>query len=243
MLRVKNNALQVSLGQFINNQMMKYECLLHKFLFHSIFVSNAELKIGQEKLSAQRNELSVQWLKYISYTLSREYRVVRNRYSRWYSLGKITFVPICVCKNNGGNWHHKASTSHSLDFTVQPTWCHNAKSEKTVLGDNCKMRDRWLFLAELWVQEMKQCVRNKIIHSLLWITIFLSLMMRFANDFHLWLHHSWKSLPNHLTCDEKIVIQGNSCIILYVCYGCWETCQAIGHLHKHCPNDKKSWLV
>ena len=59
-------------------------------------------------------------------------------------------------------------------------------------------------------------VRNKIIHSSPWITIFGSLVMRFANDFHSWLRHSWKSLANRLTRDPKIVIHGNSCIILYI---------------------------
>ena len=46
--------------------------------------------------------------------------------------------------------------------------------------------------------------------------IFGSLVMRFANDFHSWLRHSWKSLANRLTRDPKIVIHGNSCIILYI---------------------------
>ena len=41
-------------------------------------------------------------------------------------------------------------------------------------------------------------------------------MMRFTNDFHSWLRHSWKSIANRLTCDPKIVIHGNSCIILYI---------------------------
>ena len=41
-------------------------------------------------------------------------------------------------------------------------------------------------------------------------------MRWFANDFHSWLRHSWKSLANHLTRDQKIVIHGNSCIILYI---------------------------
>ena len=40
--------------------------------------------------------------------------------------------------------------------------------------------------------------------------------MRFANNFHSWLRHSWKSLANRLTHDPKIVIHGNSCIILYI---------------------------
>ena len=46
--------------------------------------------------------------------------------------------------------------------------------------------------------------------------IFGSLVMRFANDFHSWLHDSWKLLANRLTRDPKIVIHGNSCIILYI---------------------------
>ena len=53
-----------------------------------------------------------------------------------------------------------------------------------------------------------------ITHSLPWITIFLSLMMRFANDFH----HSSKLLANRLTHDPKIIIQGNSCIILHAIF-------------------------
>ena len=40
--------------------------------------------------------------------------------------------------------------------------------------------------------------------------------MRFAIDFHSWLRHSWKLLANRLTRDPKIVIHGNSCIILYI---------------------------
>ena len=40
-------------------------------------------------------------------------------------------------------------------------------------------------------------------------------MRWFAKDFHSWLRHSWKSLANHLTHDQNIVIHGNSCIILY----------------------------
>ena len=35
--------------------------------------------------------------------------------------------------------------------------------------------------------------------------IFGSLVMGFTNDFHSWLHHSWKSLANRLTCDPKLL--------------------------------------
>ena len=43
--------------------------------------------------------------------------------------------------------------------------------------------------------------------------------MRFPNHFHSWLRHSWKWLENRLTRDPKIVIHGNSCIILYIQHG------------------------
>ena len=133
---------------------------------------------------------------------------------------KIAFAPIGTCENNRRIWRHNANISRSRDVTDLLCWRHNAKSETTVPGGNCEMNDRWLFLAELCVQDIKKRVRNKIIHSLPWITIFGSLVMRFANDFHSWLHHSWTSLANRLTRDTKIVIHGNSCIILYFIH-CW----------------------
>ena len=40
--------------------------------------------------------------------------------------------------------------------------------------------------------------------------------MRFANYFHEWRSHEWKSLANGITSDPKIVIQGNECIFLFL---------------------------
>ena len=40
-------------------------------------------------------------------------------------------------------------------------------------------------------------------YELPWITIFLSRVGRFSNDFHEWRSHEWKSLPNRLTSDKK----------------------------------------
>ena len=133
-----------------------------------------------------------------------------------YSLVKIAFAPICACKNNRRIWRHNAGISRSRDVTDQLWWRHNAMSEKTVPDDNCDMSDRWLFLEKMSVKDIKLRVRNKITHSLPWITIFGSLVMRFTNDFHSWLRHSWKSLANRLTRDPKIVIHDDSCIILYI---------------------------
>ena len=53
-----------------------------------------------------------------------------------------------------------------------------------------------------------------------WVTVnndfFLSRVGWFANDFHEWRSHEWKSLANHLTSDQKIVIHDNECIILFL---------------------------
>ena len=48
------------------------------------------------------------------------------------------------------------------------------------------------------------------------MTVFWSRLRWFANDFHEWRSHEWKSLANHFTSDQKIVINGNECIILFL---------------------------
>ena len=53
-------------------------------------------------------------------------------------------------------------------------------------------------------------------HELPWIAIFGSRVRRFANNFHEWRSHEWKSLANRITSDPKIVIHGNECIILFL---------------------------
>ena len=62
-------------------------------------------------------------------------------------------------------------------------------------------------------------VTLKDIKNNAWVTVnndFLSRVGRFGNDFHEWRSHEWKSLPNRLTSDKKIVIHGNECIILFL---------------------------
>ena len=43
-----------------------------------------------------------------------------------------------------------------------------------------------------------------------------SLMMRFANNFHEWRSHKWKSLATRIMSDPKIVIHGNKYIISFL---------------------------
>ena len=152
-------------------------------------------------------------MNYTSYTLGREYRVMRNRYSRLLFTSEDRLCAICACKNNRQIWRHNASISRSRDVT-DPLWWRHVRNDRP--WRQLRNERSMIVLAELCVQDIKKRVRNKIIHSLPWITIFGSLVMRFANDFHSWLCHSWKSLANHPTRDPKLVIHGNSCIILYI---------------------------
>ena len=88
--------------------------------------------------------------------LSHEYRVVRIDIHSCYSvLVNIVFAPICPCKNNRRIWRHNVSTSPSHDVIDQLWWHHNAKSEKTAFSDNDEMSNRWLFLAEWCVKDIK----------------------------------------------------------------------------------------
>ena len=80
-----------------------------------------------------------------SYTLSPEYRMVRNRYSRLLFTSEDL---LCANLHVQEQWTNMTS----LDLLW---WRHNAQSENTILGDNDKMSDRWLFLAECCVHNIK----------------------------------------------------------------------------------------
>ena len=83
-------------------------------------------------------------------------------------------------------------------------------------------------------------------HDEPWITIFLSWVRRFGNDFHSYdFFHEWgdsamisaKSLPIRLTHDKKkIVIHGNECITLFLTrYFMWWT-------HNSAKNNDRSLI-
>ena len=57
---------------------------------------------------------------------------------------------------------------------------------------------------------------QRIVHGVAWITIFGSRVRLFANNFHEWRSHEWKSLANRITSDHNIVIHGKECIILFL---------------------------
>ena len=83
------------------------------------------------------------------HAISREYyQVVDFDIHGCYSLVKIAFAPIWACENNRPIRRHNTSTLCSCDVTDQLLWRHNAKSEKTLFGENGEMMVRWFFLAE-----------------------------------------------------------------------------------------------
>ena len=84
------------------------------------------------------------------------------------------------------------------------------------------------------------CIDVKIyrkIRELPWITIFGSRVRRFAGDFHEWRIDEWKSSANPITCDPKIVIHGNGCIILF------PTCYLMSWAHSTAKNDYRSLIL
>ena len=134
-----------------------------------------------------------------------------------YSLVKIAFAPICACKNNRWIWRHNAGASRSRDVTDQLWWRHIVKSEKTVLIDNGERSDGWLFVKKRFVCSRYKIackkknntfvtvnndflVTREVICS--WFSLVTSSLVKIIGK----SPHSW----------PKIVIHGNSCIILYI---------------------------
>ena len=74
-------------------------------------------------------------LSFISYTLSREYRVVRNRYTRLlFTNGDLLRANLHVQEQST----NMASQCQLAYVTDQPWWCHNAKTGNTVPGTMAK---------------------------------------------------------------------------------------------------------
>ena len=102
------------------------------------------------------NELRQSWVaefgspsrnNHCSYTLTsltREYRVEIDIHG-CYSLVMMAFAPICMCRNNQWIWCHNVSTSHLCDVTDWTVVMSQYQAKKTVLGENGKMRNQWLF--------------------------------------------------------------------------------------------------
>ena len=105
-----------------------------------------------------------------------------------YSLVKITFAPICVCKDNRWIWHHNASTSLSHVVTDRLWRGHNVMLEKTVFSDNGEMSNQWLFFSEMGCSGHEIACKK-------WHNILLSWKTIFGHSwcFHSWFRHSWKS--------------------------------------------------
>ena len=121
-----------------------------------------------------------------------------------YSLVNIAFAPICTCKNNQWIWCHSARST--MLSQKRPSLACLVTLAKWVI-DDCFSR--------IVCSEHKMACKEQDNALLLWIMIFWSLVMQFANDFQEW-SHEWDSLAHHPTCNQKIVLHGKICFILYI---------------------------
>ena len=53
-------------------------------------------------------------------------------------------------------------------------------------------------------------------HEWRWITIFGSRVRRFANNFHAWRSHAWKSLANRITSDQKLLFMVTNVLLYFL---------------------------
>ena len=130
-----------------------------------------------------------------------------------YSQVKITFAPVCMCKNNRQIWHNNASTLQLHDVTDQ-LWCHNAQSENTILTDNGEMSDQ-SFSRIAWSWQNIACKE--------WNDLFLTMNDNFLVALDVicqWFSQVTLSLMKSIGKSPhwwpQIVIHCNYCIILYL---------------------------
>ena len=153
---------------------------------------------------------------FISYTLSREYRVAENRCSRL--LFTIdAFASICAWKKTQIDEYDVIVPVRRIRLTCQTQlcWRHNNGSEHIVLGENVGMSNRWLFWRVCSIIRAERSVKNEIMYGLPWIQNSVTLeaiwqcvarvtksrVKIIADSPHLW---------------QKISTHGNPYIILYV---------------------------
>ena len=134
-----------------------------------------------------------------------------------YSLVKIAFVLICACNDNRRIWRHNTRISRSRDVTDQ-LWYHSARSEKG------RPWQQWWNERSMIVLSGYVCSSHKIACKK-WNNTFVT----GNNDFFVtreairqWFSLMTLSLVKIIAESphswQKIVIHGNSCIILYIFY-------------------------
>ena len=130
-----------------------------------------------------------------------------------YSLVKIAFAPICICKNNQRIGCHDANISRFRDVTNQLWWRHNDKLEKTVLWQQWR-NERSMILFSGIVCSERKIAGKKWNNAVISVNNHFFCQSCFAIcQWFLWVT---ESLANHLTHDQKIINHCSSCIILYI---------------------------
>ena len=80
--------------------------------------------------------------------------------------------------------------------------------------DETKSTAHELYNCTRWNVMTRKEITYRITYGLLWITMILVTSDWFANNFHEWLSHEWKSFANHPISDQKPISHGNPCVNL-----------------------------
>ena len=147
------------------------------------------------------------WIMYFSYTLSREYRVLRNRYSWLLFTSENRFYVNLRLQEQSANMTPQYTTFAS-------------RHRSTVVGDVTRLSQKRPPLVTMaksaidFVFSMIVCSRQSSVQEIKWYRTYREWRF-FGHSRSSSLHHLWTLSANSLTRVPEIAIQGNSCIIRY----------------------------
>ena len=139
----------------------------------------------------------------------------------WWRLQMKTFSALpALCAGNSPvpvNSPHIGQWRGALMFSLIYAWINDWENNREA-GDLRHHRGHYdvIVMCPISRFHLTSTGIERLMHELPWITIFGSRVRRFANKFHEWRSHEWKSLANRITSDPKIVIHGNECITLFL---------------------------
>ena len=169
-----------------------------------------------------QNDIDVRWLRFASYGNYRLRIFTTKQLDGWCNERNKTFtlcvVRILCCITMQcfhGKLNYQDSDSHYIISIIMNhmlgylPWL-NLKYKCSVL----------LFSVHLNLLKRHEPRTYRIIHGLPWINIFGSRVRRFANNFHEWRSHEWKSLANCITRDQNHYSQWRMYYSIFTRYLC-----------------------
>ena len=191
----------MSCWQLFHNELSSLQRLFDGTTIQGIYCLKAIDECEHFSFGIQNAVLTT--INFISYTLSREYRVAGYRYSRLLFTSEDR-----LCANLRVQWQLTNMTSQYLFLAF--AWRHRSiEVTSQCWVRKCHPWQQWRNELSMIIFSGFVCSWHKIAckkWNNTFVTVnndFLSLVRRFGNDFHSWLRHSWKSLSNRLTRDKN----------------------------------------